>query len=469
VNHAQPRFHPSLGNASFWLETSGDDLTPRPRLLRDESCDIAIFGGGFSALWTAYFLLKQAPQLSIVIVEREICGFGASGRNGGWLSPRFSVDTHAMIRRFGVQTAREALLAMQDIIAEVGRVCDEEGIDAQYRVTGLLGLARGLAQMPALVAAQKTYERIGLGASNRLLSADEAREQVHATGISGGLRTDAGAAVHPGRLVRGLARTVERLGARIYEKTAALRIQSGVQAGIETEGGFLSARKGVIVAGEAYITGLPQYRRSLIPMTSMIVMSEPLTAAQWKAVGWEKGQNLSSQAHTKNYLTKTTDGRILYGSRGARYQYGSRISEEAVRDEAVFEWMRGCVREWWPALSDLRFSHSWGGHLGVPRDWLSSVHFDADAKLGQLFGYTGRGVASSALSAKLLAGLITDKETGLEQLPLNRQRTPLWEPEPFRWIGIRYVQSAFERMDAAESAGRKEPIDAGLAKALGDQ
>jgi glycine/D-amino acid oxidase-like deaminating enzyme len=374
-----------------------------------------------------------------------------------------------MIERFGVSMARDALLAMEHIIAEIGQSCEEEQIDAQFRAHGLLGLARGEAQLPAIIAAQKTYERVGLGSGNRLISAEEARAEVHATNISGGLRTEAGAAVHPGRLVRGLARAVERLGGRIYERTEALRVLSGAQAGIETDGGLLSARKGVVAAGEAYLTSISGYQRKLIPMTSMIVMSEPLTDAQWKDVGWARGQNLNSQSHTKNYLTKTHDGRILYGSRGARYQYGSRVSEEAVRDEEVFEWMRGCVREWWPALSDLRFSHGWGGHLGVPRDWMPCVHFDRDAKLGQLFGYTGRGVASSALSAKLLAGLITGRETGLERLPLNRPRPPQWEIEPFRWIGIRYVQSAFERMDAAENAGRREPLDAWLARALGDQ
>ncbi len=455
---------------SFWLESAGDDLAPRTPLTGEESCDVAILGGGFSGLWTAYFLLRQQPGLDVVVVEREICGYGASGRNGGWCSPRFPVDTHAMIARFGVQTARATLLALEAMVEEVGRVCAEAGIDADYRTTGLLGLARSAAEMAVLQGTQKTYEALGMGGDNRLIGAEESFDLVHATKLLGGLQTKAGAAVHPGKLVRGLARAVEKLGGRIYEQSEVTELRRGAEAAIATaDGARLAARKTIVLAGEAYLTRLPGYRRALLPMSSMIVLSEPLPAETWREIGWSGGECLSSQVQTKNYLTKTPDGRILYGSRGARYQFGSALSDAVIADEEVFAWMRSCVIDWWPVLEAARFSHAWGGYLGVPRDWLPSVDFDPARKLAHLFGYTGRGVSTSALSAKLLAGLILGKPTGLEALPLHRAKAPSWEPEPLRWLAIRYVQNAFARIDDADQSGRRRPFDAKLAKLIGGQ
>ena len=201
----------------------------------------------------------------------------------------------------------------------------------------------------------------------------------------------------------------------------------------------------------------------------MIVLSQPLTPEQWADIGWQGGESVSSQAHTKNYLTRTCDGRILYGSRGASYLFGSAMPENTIRDEPVFEWMRGCVREWWPQLSGLTFTHAWGGYLGVPRDWLPTVGFDKDSRIATLYGYTGRGVSTSALCARLLSGLIGGWPTGLETLPVHRPRAPRWEVEPFRWMGVRYVQNAFARIDEAESAQRKRPLDARFAEFLGEQ
>lgn len=459
----------NYAKTSYWLESAGDDLTPRPALSGEETCDVAILGGGFSGLWTAYFLLRQQPGLDVVVVERDICGYGASGRNGGWCSPRFPVDAHAMIARFGVQAARATLLALEAMMNEIGDLCAEAGIEAEYRRTGLLSLARTPAEMKSLEGAQATYEALGMGTDNRLIGAAEAFERVHATRLAGGLATKAGASVHPGKLVRGLARAVERLGGRIYEKSEVTEMRQGDKAMIATEAARLSARKTLVLAGEAYLSRLPGYKRALLPMSSMIVLTEPLPPEIWTEIGWDGGESLSSQVQTKNYLTKTPDGRILYGSRGARYQFGSSLGDAVIADEKVFAWMRSCVTDWWPVLEKARFTHAWGGYLGVPRDWLPSVDFDPARKLAHLYGYTGRGVSTTALCAKLAAGLILGKQTGLESLPMRRPRPPSWEPEPLRWLAVRYVQNAFERIDEADQAGRRRPLDAGLAKLIGGQ
>jgi glycine/D-amino acid oxidase-like deaminating enzyme len=454
-------------DTSFWMQTVDDDLTPRPALKGDVTVDVAILGGGYSGLWTAYYLLRDNPGLEVAIVEREICGFGASGRNGGWCSSRYPLYPETLERRYGAERARQTILEMFAAVEEIGRVCAREGIDAHYRNTGILSVARGKEQLPAIHAAHAAYARLGLDDRNLLIGADEAREHVRLTRLEGALYTPVSATVHPARLARGLARAVERLGGVIYEQSAVTAVATGASPGLATASGRVRARKAVVAAGEAYLPQLAPFRRSRLPMSSMIVLTAPLTAAQWDEIGWDRGESLGSQARTVDYLTKTLDGRILYGSRGALYHWGSRLDED--RDRATIGGMQAAVVNWFPALAGIAFTHAWGGYLGVSRDWSPGVTFDADARLGNLGGYTGRGVSTSNLSGRLLAGLITGRETGLEGLPLAQHRPPAWEPEPFRWLGVRYVQDAFRRIDQAAEEGRRPPLDSAFVHQLSDQ
>lgn len=453
----------------YWLSTSSDDLKMRSPLEGDAVVDVAIVGGGFSGLWTAFFLLSENPGLRVAIVEKHFCGYGASGRNGGWCSPRFPVDAGPLIRRYGMDLARQTILAQQRCVQEFPELLAKADIDADFRRTGLLSLARSPGQMASLVSTFETFAKLGLSADSQLLGADETYEKVHVTKLSGALRSTHGASIHPGKLVRGLARAVERMGATIFEQTHALTIRGGDDAAAVTERGTIHARRAVVAAGEAYMTDMPQYHRDVLPMSSMIVLTAPLTTAQWGAIGWAEGECLSSQVHTKNYLTRTRDGRILYGSRGAPYRFASDMAERALQDEETFAWMRSTVKEWWPALQDISFTHSWGGYLGIPRDWMPSVNFDPVSRIGRLYGYTGRGVATSAMCARLLAGRIGGWTTGLEALPFHRREAPRWEREPLRWAGVRYTQNALGRVDEADDQGRAPPLDGRLAEYLTSQ
>jgi len=461
--------NPTPSHRSFWLESCGEDLSYRAELEGDRKVDVAILGGGFTGLWTAYFLHQCDPSLSIAIVEREFVGFGASGRNGGWCSPRFPVDAHALLARFGRDAARATILALEQMVIEIGAICEREGIDAHYRQTGLLSLARSPQQMAKLAASMATFAKLGLDGDKCLLSADAARDKVHATHVHGGMASAAGATIHPGRLVRGLARAVERRGVTIYERTPVTAIRHGADAGLVTPRGRLSARLAVVAAGESYLTEMPHMRRAVLPMSSVIVLTEPLSESLWAQIGWRDGECLSSLVHTKNYLTKTQDGRILYGSRGAPYQYGSAMPESVVNNPDLFAQMHEELHEWWPALASVRFTHGWGGFLGVPRDWLPAVAFDPATRKATCSGFTGRGVSTTALSAKLLAECITGQTSALADLPMHRPAAPLWEVEPLRWLGVRYVQNAFARMDAADRDGRAAPFDSALAERLGEQ
>jgi glycine/D-amino acid oxidase-like deaminating enzyme len=449
---------------SFWLETAGEDLTPRPQLQRSAEVDVAVLGAGFSGLWTAYYLLREDPGLKIAIVEKEIAGFGASGRNGGWCTPRFPVTPARLEERYGREAARALLLAMFDTFGEVGRVCEEERIDAQFRKTGYLSLARGLHQLPAIRSTLDQYERLGLNGRYRWMSAEEASERVRVTKLNGALYGAESAAIHPGRLVRGLARAVEQRGAAIYEQTEVIDFEPGAAPKLVTKGGQLRAKRAVVLAGEAYLTRLAKLHRSLLPVYSLIVLTEPLTRQQWAQVGWQNGESIASNKYTVNYLTKTADGRILFGSRGAPYQFGSRIKDSQDRHEPTHALARRSLLEWFPMLAGIGFTHAWGGPLGMPRDWMPSVTFDPGSRIAMACGYVGQGVATTNLSGRILASLILEKSSALTALPLTQRRLPQWEPEPLRWLGVRYAQNALARIDEAAEAGRPRPLDAGLAE-----
>lgn len=452
---------------SFWLEDAGDALTPRPALQRSGEVDVAILGGGYSGLWTAYYLLRADPGLRVAVVEREIAGYGASGRNGGWCSPRFPVSAGTMIRRYGVEAARAVPVALQSAVDEIREVCERESIDACFRACGTLTVARGAHQVPALKSALAAYEKLGLAERYQYLSPEEVAARVRVTDVHAGLYTPDGASLHPGRLVRGLARAVEAHGGVIYEQTQVTEFHGGARPRLVTEAGELVATKAIVLAGEAYLTRLRKLHRALLPVYSLICLTEPLTASQWREIGWEQGENLSSTRNTVVYLTKTPDGRILFGSRGAPYAYGSRISDAQDRHAQTIALIHKSVLEWLPSLAGIRFTHAWGGPVGMPMDWTPAVRFNRATKIGFAGGYTGQGVSTSNLAGQMLAGMIAARATGFDALPFAQRRSPNWIPEPLRWLVVRYMQGAFQRIDEAAEAGKPRPADASIAEYLG--
>lgn len=452
---------------SFWLEDSGDPLTPRPAMQRSENVDVAILGGGYTGLWTAYYLLRNNPGLKVAIVESEICGYGASGRNGGWCSPRFPVSAAAMTKRWGADAARAVLLALQTSVDAIRDVSERESIDACFRSSGTLTVARGAHQLPALRSAYAAYERIGLSDRYQFLSPEEVAERVHVTDVHGGLYTPDGASLHPGRLVRGLARAVEARGGTIYEQTAVTDFNGGSNARLVTEAGELRARKAIVLAGEAYLTRLSKLHRAVLPVYSLICLTEPLTPEQSSKIGWRQGENLASTRNTVVYLTRTPDGRILFGSRGAPYAFASRITDQQDRHAETLELIQRSLLDWFPSLQGIRFTHAWGGPVGMPIDWTPAVRFDPASRIAFAGGYTGQGVSTANLAGQMLAGMIDDHRTGFESLPFAQRRSPNWIPEPLRWMVVRYMQRAYERIDEAAEAGRPKPADAFIAETLG--
>ena len=454
------------GSYSFWLETAGEDLAPRPSLSGPTEADVAVLGAGFTGLWTAYYLLRREPSLRVVVLESEIAGFGASGRNGAWCNSGFSVSPGELVRRFGKEAAKDLLLEMRGAVDEIGRVAAAEEIDAQYFRGGQLRIARGQAQVPGIQDAYEAARVLGLEEDLVLLDADETAERVKITGARGALYNPHCATVHPARLARGLARAVERLGGEIFERTTVTDYEAGASPRLVTDVGGVRAGA-VVLAGEAYLARLRKLRREVLPIYSLIVLTEPLSEARWAQIGWEGRECVASNRYTVDYLSRTADGRILFGGRGAPYHYGSRIKDDYDLHHPTHEMLRRTAREWFPALEGARFTHAWGGPLAMPRDWMPTMSYDPAQGIATARGYTGQGVATANLSGRTLADLILGRDTAVTRLPTVNHETRTWEPEPLRWLGVRYVQRGLMKADDHAEQTGEPPTGKTLAERLG--
>lgn len=429
---------------SFWLEQAGDDLTPRRPLDGSLSVDIGILGAGYTGLWTAYYLLQRDPSLKIAILEAEIAGFGASGRNGGWCFSGFPVGPLDLFKRYGRETARDVSLAMYQSVAEVGRVCREEGIDAHYAKGGELKIARADYDLPNLQRRYDEYAFLGLEDHYELLDAAETAARVRVAGAVGSLWNKEGAAIQPARLVRGLTRAVERHGATIYEQTRVTDFTTGYAPVLRTGRGNVRA-KVIVLAGEAYMAHLSKVGNLILPLTSHMVVTEPLSAARWQQIGWQRRELLGGFGYDNGYINHTADGRIAFGVYRARYPFNSRITAAIDRKASIFEHARASALAWWPELQGIKFTHEWGGVFGAPRDHMPVMRYDKAYGVASGRGYTGEGVATANLAGRVLADLITGADSDLTRLPMASHRSRRWEPEPLRWLGYQFVSRSRQK------------------------
>jgi glycine/D-amino acid oxidase-like deaminating enzyme len=438
---------------SYWLESCGEALTPRPALDGSVDADVAILGAGYTGLWTAYYLLQRRPSLKIAILEKEIAGFGASGRNGSWCTAHFPTSLGALAEHYGRAQAIALYRAMAASVDEVARVAAAEGFDIHFVKGGGMSVARGPQQLPAVREAHAEFEQLGLGDRVQLLDKAETDRRVKIAGALGAIYYKDAASIHPGRLVRGLARAVERRGAKIYEQTEVTDFTAGARPVLHTPRGDVRA-KTIVLCGEAYLTRLKKTHRVLIPVYSLMTLTEPLSAADWTEIGWKHRECIDSCRLTSEYMAKTAEGRILFGGRGAPYHFGSRIEDEYDRHEPTIRMFQDSVRRWFPRLKDVRFSHAWGGPLGAPRDFMPTMMHDPAQGIASARGYVGNGVATTNLSGRVLADLITGTKSEITTLPCVNHRSPSWEPEPFRYIGVHYIQRAYWNIDQkAERTG----------------
>jgi glycine/D-amino acid oxidase-like deaminating enzyme len=426
---------PTRRSLSFWHDSLPDhDLEQlRPALGGPTDADIAIVGAGFTGLWTAYYLAKRDPSLRVVVLEKEFAGFGASGRNGGWASAFLPTSWEQV----AAESSRDAALRLQraadESIDEVGKVAADEGIDGHFAKGGYLRVATSPLQWDRLHSQlQHAREWDRTEDDLVLLDRTEARARVGADGVFGGLYTPHCAAIHPARMVRGLARAAERLGVTIHEGTAVTSIEPGI---VRTDHGDVRAEI-VVRAMEGYTSTLPRYRRALIPIYSLMIATEPIEDALWDEIGWRERETFNDDRRFLIYAQRTADGRIAMGGRGAPYHWQSRIDASFEHPPRVHDALHRTLVGLFPALADVAVTHRWGGVLGVPRDWFPSVRLDRGTGLATAGGYAGDGVTLTNLAGRTLADLITDTDSDLTTLPWVGRQSPLFEPEPFRYVGI---------------------------------
>lgn len=442
---------------SFWHDTCPGSLEPRPSLGGDVDVDVAIVGGGYTGLWTAYYLLSIDPSLRVLVVERDIVGFGASGRNGGWCVGEMAAGPQRHERVAGNEGARRMLHALHDSVDEVGRVSERVGIDCHYAKGGAIRLARNQAHLARQHEQVELFHRAyGMTDEDmRMVDAEEATAHLAATGVVGGMFFAHTAALHPARLVRGLGEAVERLGGRIVEGTAATGVAPGR---VTTDRGTVQAEV-VVRALEGYTSTLEGNRRSLAPLYSLMVATEPIDDAMWDDIGLGHRQTFTDDRFMVIYGQRTADGRIAFGGRGAPYNFGSRIVSSVEQRSRTHEKIIETLVELLPMLSGVGITHRWGGVLGVPRDWFPSVGFDRESGLAWGGGYVGEGVAPANLAGRTLAELITQTNSPRIDLPWVGHRSRRWEPEPLRWLGINGALAAMGIADRTEArTGKKSRL-----------
>lgn len=432
---------------SLWMEQLGE-LQPRPTLHGQLQADVVIIGAGYSGLWTAYYLKQQAPHLDIVIVEAQCAGFGASGRNGGWLMGNLLGEDRLLGPLPAAQrhASHELLHGIPD---EVARVCRVEGIDCELRKGGVLYCAARYPEQERRLREQLDAARAqGLGEDDyRWLDAQALREQLNVAGAYGALYSPHCATVQPARLVRGLADAVERLGVRIFERSPVLDWQPGA---VRTAHGRVSANW-VVPAVEGYASALPPLNRYQLAAQSLIVATEPLPADVWAEIGLARGQAFSENSRQVTYGQRSRDDRLIFGARGG-YRFGGRLRSNFDLSEAERTLRQQLFGELFPSLRKVRLTHAWGGNLGVARRFHPHMIADRRQQVALAGGYGGEGVGASNLGGRTLAALILGQDNRLTRQPWVLSDRPLtalprWEPEPLRWLGYNAIIQSFVHED----------------------
>ena len=446
---------------SLWL----DQLPHRAREgVNDElDVDIAIVGAGFTGLWTAYFLSEQNPAAKIVIIERERVGFGASGRNGGWASSLYPISYDRLVLENGVEKADLVRSIWRESIDLLEQFLKANRIDCGFHKGGSLAVARSQVQWKRLRKQFQDDQKAGEGV--HLLSAHEVAERININKATGGLFTEECARINPAQLVFGLADLVEKRNIKIFESSEVISLRPG-RSSISAHGVLKVKHRSIIrrvqakiiiEATEGYLPLLnspARSNRSVVPVYSLMVATAPLSTEIWDRIGWQGRETLNEATHLINYAQRTADDRIAIGGRGAPYMFNSAIKPDFEQNPNIHQQLRSLARTWFPELSNVEFTHAWGGPLAIARDWHPTVSFDGNyARAG---GYVGDGVVSSFVAGQSLADLISGKSSRYTELPWIAHKSPLWEGEPLRWLAVNAGLQTMKFADREESITQHE-------------
>ena len=385
----------------------------------NNSYDVAIIGGGFSGLWSAYHLLKLDPKLSIVIFEAKSIGYGASGRNGGWVSSDYPVYRKTLEKRHGLDATDNLFKELANAIDEIGQISGQIAPKASFVKSGTVTFARNKAQERRL--------KESADSEHFWKSAGELGQLIQVTDLRGGLFNSQCATINPFQLVLGLANYLESKGVVIAEGVFATQTNGGVLANSS-----LVKAPVVIRASEAFSNP----GREFIPLYSLMIASEALSEEIWDQIGVKDRFTFAEGTHLVNYAQRTADNRLAIGGRGASYPFGSKLIEEKEMTYSVHQSLERMAKRWFPVLKNVKFTHAWGGAVAITRNWEPYVQFDKSTGFARLGGYAGDGVTMSYLASKILADLIVGRESNVTNLHFVNREIRKWEIEPLRYLAV---------------------------------
>ena len=436
---------------SLWLLQSlseGSDAAP---LAGSARADVAIIGGGYVGLWTALRIKELEPSCDVAIIEKDICGGGASGRNGGFVLswwPKFP----SMVKSFGESEALRLTQASQSAISEIGAFCADNRIDTDFVQHGWLWTATSNVQMNGWEPVVSASERLGLTAFTRLHPSEVARRTGSSMHRAGVLERDA-ATVQPAALVRGMREVALRRGIRIYEHTQMRRFTRERPVVITTTNGELTAQR-VVVAMNAWSVGLSELSRSIAVISSDIVATAPIPE-RLAQIGWTGGECITDSQMMICYYRTTRDGRIAFGKGGWGIVFGDHIGPNIDRDPDRARLVEADFRRYYPMLDDVPITDDWCGPIDRSTDGLPLIgRLGGRDHIYYGIGWSGNGVGPSYVGGRILASLALARKDEWSQCALVDRPHRLFPPEPIRFVGAQVVREAVIRKERAENADR---------------
>jgi glycine/D-amino acid oxidase-like deaminating enzyme len=440
-----------IEQACYWL--AGLPARPVTPLTGSSETGIAIVGAGLTGLWTALFLKDLDPGLDVTVVEQGIAAWGASGRNAGMLSE--TVDhSHALaVQHFGREEARRLAALGEANVAEMIAFLSARGIDCHYEPTGRLSVALTEAQVEEAKRAVGIARELGVD-TFRFLDREEVQAEVHSQLYLGAVEVSGGGILDPARLTDGLRREAERIGVRIHERTTVESVaEQGEGVVVRAAGASLKARR-VVLATSAYTHHLlPRITRRFIPLYDYILVSEPLSEAQWQLIGWRRRQGITDGRTFFNYYRLTRDGRVLWGTSEATYYPGNRVDASCDHSPHHYEALKASWRRHFPDLQNLEWRYAWGGAICSTTRLTPFFGRALGGRLLYGLGYTGHGLGSSRIAGRILAHMALDQATDLLDLPLVTRKPFPYPPEPLRSWAVGAVTRALRRVDAGGRPG----------------